>query len=67
VPYPPHQAVIPLGEHLLHPLHNLRQGKSVLRLDVKRKLVILKPEAPDLEREAEHRFLEDPVEQGRRP
>jgi hypothetical protein len=64
VPAPPGQRVVPLGKHLLHPLHNSRQLKPVLGLDVKANPVSLNTEAPDLEGEAEHGFPEHPVEKG---
>jgi hypothetical protein len=64
VPYPPGQRVVPLGEGLLHPLHDFRQRHPVLRLDVERQPDILDAEAPNLEGEAERGFPEDLAEEG---
>jgi hypothetical protein len=44
MPRPPRQSVVPLGEGLLDPLHNLRKLYPVLRLYVKGEPVILKPQ-----------------------
>jgi hypothetical protein len=64
VPYPPRQSVVPLGESLLHPLHDLRQRHPVFRLDIESEPVILDAEAPDLKRETECGFVEDLAEKG---
>jgi hypothetical protein len=49
-----------LGEGLFQPLHDGRKFHPVLRLNVKPNLVRAKPEAPDLESEAERGFPENP-------
>jgi hypothetical protein len=49
-----------LGEGLFQPLHDSRKFHPVFRLDVEPKLVRAKPEAPDLESEAERSFPENP-------
>jgi hypothetical protein len=56
MPRPPVRRVEPLGEYLLHPLHDLRQFQPVLRPDVKGKPVILKLQPPDLEHEPKFRL-----------
>ena len=66
IPVPPDvarssgQSVVPLGEGLLQPLHNLRQIHPVLRLNVEPKLVGAKIKAPNLESKAESGFLKNP-------
>jgi hypothetical protein len=58
MPDPPGFRVVPLGEYLLHPLHDVRQFKPVLRPDVKREPVILKTELPNLEDKPKHSLIE---------
>jgi hypothetical protein len=64
---PSRQRVVPLGEDLLHPLHNSGKLKPVLGLDVETNPVGLNAEAPDLEGETQHGFPEHPVKQGDGP
>jgi hypothetical protein len=49
MPDPPRLPVVPLGEHLLQPLHDSRKFKPVRRLDIEAQPVIFKTERADLE------------------
>jgi hypothetical protein len=57
MPNPPIRRVVPLGKHLFHPLHDVRQFKPVLRFDVKREPVILKAQIPNPENKPKHGLL----------
>jgi hypothetical protein len=67
MPAPPGQSIVPLGEYLLHLLHNSRKLKPIFRLDVEAHPVALNAEAPDLERETQHSFPKNPYEKGGGP
>jgi hypothetical protein len=64
VPGSPGRHVIPLGEYLLHPLHDFRQLKPVFRLDIKHKPVLLDPQTANRETKPKHGLLEHPGENG---
>jgi hypothetical protein len=62
MPDPPGLPVIPLRKRLLQPLHDSGELQPVLGLDVKRKPVILKAQAANLEDKPLFRLMEHPVE-----
>jgi hypothetical protein len=65
MPDPPVHPVKPLREYLLHPLHDLRKLKSVRRLNVEGKPVILKPKQTNLKGIPFFRLPEDAVKEGK--
>jgi hypothetical protein len=67
MPDPPFRRIVPLRKYLLHPLHDVRQFQPVLRLDVKRKPVILKMQMANPEDEPKHGLAEDLFEDPQRP
>jgi hypothetical protein len=63
MPDPAVQAVVPLGEHLLQPLHDHRKFQPVRRFNVKRQPVVRKTESANLENEPQFSFPEHPGKQ----
>jgi hypothetical protein len=55
VPNAPVRPVVPLGKHLLQPLHDGRQFQPLRRFDIKRQPVIRKAQPPNLENKAQGR------------
>jgi hypothetical protein len=62
MPGPPGLPVVPLGEGLLQPLHYFGKLQPILRLDIKRKPIILKTQSPNLEDKPKFRLMEHLVE-----
>jgi hypothetical protein len=62
VPRPPRLPVVPLREGLLQPLQYVGKFQPILRPDIKRKPIILKTQAANLEDEPKFRLTKHPVE-----
>jgi hypothetical protein len=62
MPNPPGLPVVPLGEGLLHPLHDSGKLQPILRLDIKREPIVFKTQAANLEDKPKFRFMEHPGE-----
>jgi hypothetical protein len=62
MPDPPRLPVVPLGECLFQPLHDGGKFKPILRLDIKRKPIILKAQMANLKDKPMFRFVEHPGE-----
>jgi hypothetical protein len=58
MPDPPRPPVVPLGEGLLHPLHNLGKLQAIFRLDIKLEQITLITQALNLEDKAKFRLME---------
>jgi hypothetical protein len=61
MPRPPRLPVVPLRERLLQPLHDSGKFQPILRPDIKRKPIILKTQAANLEEKPELRVTKHPV------
>jgi hypothetical protein len=66
MPNPSRRRVVPLGEYLLHPLHNPRQFKPIRRSDIKPQPVILNTQSANLEGKPQHGLPEYPGEHPQR-
>jgi hypothetical protein len=62
MPDPPGLPVVPLGKRLFQPLHDSGKFQPILRLDVKRKPIILKAQGAYLEDKPMFRLMEHPGE-----
>jgi hypothetical protein len=63
MPDPAFRTVVPLGEHLLQPLHDSRKFQSVRRLNVKRQPVVYKTQSANLENKPKLGFTKHPGKQ----
>jgi hypothetical protein len=60
MPDPPVRLIVPLGKHLLQPLHDRRKLQPIRRLDIKHQPVIRKAQMANLENKPEGRLPEHP-------
>jgi hypothetical protein len=66
MPFPARCPVVPLGEHLLQPLHDSWKLQAIRRLDIELKSIIGNTQPLNLEHKPLFRLSENPVKYGQR-